>query len=45
MSRNRRLREYFEYSGRYLDGVDLGRLFHRALKELGDLQEATICPA
>lgn len=36
----RRLREYFEYSGRYLEGVNFGRIFHKALNEIGDSQEA-----
>ena len=36
----KRLREYFEYSGRYAEGVDFGRRFLRALDALGDSKEA-----
>src|SRR5207249_2938728 len=36
----KRLREYFEYSGRYLDGSELGKLFVHALQELGENREA-----
>jgi len=36
----RRLREYFEYSGRYADGVQFGRRYVRALEALGETAEA-----
>jgi tetratricopeptide (TPR) repeat protein len=36
----KRLREFFEYSGRYLDGAEFGKLFVRALRELGEVHEA-----
>jgi hypothetical protein len=36
----RRLREYFEYSGRYLDGVEFGTRYVRALDEIGEQLEA-----
>jgi tetratricopeptide (TPR) repeat protein len=35
-----RLREYFEFSGRYLEGVTLGRAYVAALRGLGQLEEA-----
>jgi hypothetical protein len=36
----KRLREYFEYSGRYLEGAEIGRLFARALQKSGEDHEA-----
>lgn len=35
-----RLREYFEYSGRYDDGLTMGRAYLKALLELGQAEEA-----
>lgn len=35
-----RLREYFEFSGRYADGVKMGRAYVTALRRLGQTEEA-----
>jgi hypothetical protein len=35
-----RLREYFEYAGRYIDGVDFGRRYVKALMAVGDEWES-----
>lgn len=40
LSVKRVLREYFEYSGKYLDGVEVGQLYVKALEGHGNLEEA-----
>lgn len=40
LSVKRILREYFEYSGKYLDGVEFGRMYVLALEQMGQAEEA-----